>query len=241
MTLFLLQEAGWGFRLASATVQPLMLHWASCWAHARMAGRGGVRGPSGSKQTPVENGEETGFSGVSACPHSSGTGAQRLHPCHMTGHLPSRGHWEPWQGLSLQLPLVGGWAPAPAPLLGLRGRAGSPSVQTALAPSLSERVLFPRGLENTAWGCPAQTCSPGNSRQGTAARWGCLAHRAVALSRPGPLCSPGASRGGPQGCWKALQPAAVSAGPAGASPPQAPSSPMLPLAGHSPHLQQPWH
>lgn len=117
-----------------------------------------MRGPSGSKQTPVENGEEKGFSGVSTCPHSPGTGAQRLHPCHMTGHLPSWGHWEPWQGLGLELPLVGDWAGV---IRGLRGRAGSPSVQTALAPSLSECVLFLGGLENAAWAAPGRPAPPG--------------------------------------------------------------------------------
>lgn len=107
---FLLQEAEWGFRLASAMVQPPHAPLGFMLDSCTDGQEKGVRGPSGSKQTPVENGEEKGFSGVSTCPHSPGTGAQRLHPCHMTGHLPSRGHWEPWQGLSLELPLGGDWA-----------------------------------------------------------------------------------------------------------------------------------
>lgn len=77
---FLLPEAekGWDSRQPRGS---LMRYGAACLSHAPKSRSGwGTAGPSGSKQTPVENGEGEGFSGVSRCPHSPGIGAQRLHP-----------------------------------------------------------------------------------------------------------------------------------------------------------------
>jgi hypothetical protein len=63
----------------------LMLHWASCWVHAQ-GWQGRQERTLWLQADASGNGEGTGFL-VLQCPHSPGTDAQPLHPCHMTGCL----------------------------------------------------------------------------------------------------------------------------------------------------------
>lgn len=126
---FCCRKQNWGSGLRQPRCSPLMLQWASCWTHAQRARRGWREGTFGLQADT--SGKWRG-GGVLWRFHVS---TQSRHRCSAPSPLPHDG--PPAQ-------------PAPPPLLGQRGQAGSPSVQTALAPSVSECVLFRGGLENTA-------------------------------------------------------------------------------------------